>query len=128
MTMHTPIRYQANQMNRFMFFPRPINRFQAIQAQLADNAVELEAARRLTQWSAWRADAGMPNETEANMAKLFASEAAWRICERASRVLASYGYASDYPVQRYLRDVRFTLIGGGTSEILRVNIARGLSR
>jgi butyryl-CoA dehydrogenase len=42
-------------------------------------------------------------------------------------VLASYGYAREYAVERYLRDVRFTLIGGGTSEILRVNIARGLS-
>jgi butyryl-CoA dehydrogenase len=61
------------------------------------------------------------------MAKLFASEAAARICERAARVLASYGYTPDHAVERYLRDVRFTLIGGGTSEILRVNIARGLS-
>jgi butyryl-CoA dehydrogenase len=68
----------------------------------------------------------MPNDTEASMAKLFASEAAYRICDRAARVLASYGFASDYPVERYLRDVRFTLIGGGTSEILKINIARGL--
>ena len=70
----------------------------------------------------------MPCETEANMAKLFASEAAWRICERAARVLASYGFAEDYPIERYFRDVRFTLIGGGTSEILKVNIARGLQQ
>ena len=41
-------------------------------------------------------------------------------------MLASYGYAEEYPIQRYLRDIRFTLIGGGTSEILRANIARGL--
>ena len=60
------------------------------------------------------------------MAKLSASEAAWRTCEKAARVLASYGFATDYPVERYLRDVRFTLIGGGTSEILKINIARGL--
>ncbi len=47
-----------------------------------------------------------------------------RICDQAARVLASYGYAMEYPVQRYLRDVRFTLIGGGTSEILKLIIAK----
>jgi butyryl-CoA dehydrogenase len=109
-------------------FGRPIAKFQAIQIHLAENATELEAARRLTQWTAWRAEQGLPNETEANMAKLFASEAGYRICERAARVLAGYGFATDYPIERYLRDVRFTLIGGGTSEVLKVNIARGLAR
>ncbi len=108
-------------------FGRPINRFQAVGAHLADMAVELQAARQLTHWAAWRSDQGLPNAHEAAMAKLFASEAAYRICDRAARVLASYGYSNDYPIGRYLRDVRFTLIGGGTSEILRVNIAKGLS-
>jgi butyryl-CoA dehydrogenase len=109
-------------------FGRPINRFQAVQAHLADMAVDLEAARRMTHWAAWRCDQGRANEHEASMAKLFASEAALRVCDRAARVLASYGFAEDFAVERYLRDVRFTLIGGGTSEILRVNIAGGLSR
>ena len=59
------------------------------------------------------------------MAKLFATEAAARICDQAARVLASYGYAMEYPVQRYLRDVRFTLIGGGTSEILKLDHRQG---
>jgi len=107
-------------------FGKPINKFQAVQLHLADNAVDLEAARRLVQWAAWRSEQGLPNDDQASMAKLFASEAALRICDRAARVLASYGFADDYPVQRYLRDVRFVLIGGGTSEILRVNIAKGL--
>jgi butyryl-CoA dehydrogenase len=105
-------------------FGRPINRFQAVQLHLADNATELEAARRLVQWTAWRSERGVPNDTEAAMAKLFASEAAHRVCDRAARVLASYGFADDYPVERYLRDVRFTLIGGGTSEILKLVIAK----
>ena len=56
-----------------------------------------------------------------------ATEAAARICDQAARVLASYGYAMEYPVQRYLRDVRFTLIGGGTSEILKLIIAKELA-
>ncbi|MDP7295786.1 MAG: acyl-CoA dehydrogenase family protein, partial [Vicinamibacterales bacterium] len=100
----------------------------AIQAHLADMAVDLAAARQMTHWAAWRCDQGMPNAQEASMAKLFASEAAHRVCERAARILASYGYAEEYPIERYLRDIRFTLIGGGTSEILRINIAKGLSR
>jgi len=107
-------------------FGRPIAEFQAIQAHLADMAVDLEAARRMTHAAACRSEQGLPSETEASMAKLFATEAALRVCDRAARVLASYGYAKDYAVERYLRDVRFTLIGGGTSEILRVNIAKGL--
>jgi len=108
-------------------FGKPIGKFQAIRMHLADMATDLEAARRLVQWTAWRNEQGLPNDTEASMAKLFASEAAYRICDRAARVLASYGFATDYPVERYLRDVRFTLIGGGTSEILKINIGRGLS-
>ena len=118
------VRYAANRKQ----FGRPINRFQAVQAHLAEMAVDHQAARQLTHWAAWHSDQGHEGGTaqEAAMAKLFASEAALRICDRAARVLASYGFASEYAVSRYLRDVRFTLIGGGTSEILRVNIARGL--
>ena len=109
-------------------FGKPIDRFQAVQAHLADMAVELQAARQLTYWAAWRSDQKLRNDDEAAMAKLFASEAALRVCDHAARVLASYGFAREYAVERYLRDVRFTLIGGGTSEILRGNIARGLGR
>jgi butyryl-CoA dehydrogenase len=50
-----------------------------------------------------------------------------RVCDQAARVFASYGYAMEYPVQRFLRDVRFTLIGGGTSEILKLIIAKEIS-
>lgn len=107
-------------------FGRPIRKFQAIQGHLAEMAVDLQAARRLTHWAAWRSDQKLDNANEAAMAKLFASEAAARICDRAARVTASYGFATDSPIERYLRDVRFTLIGGGTSEILRINIARSL--
>jgi butyryl-CoA dehydrogenase len=107
-------------------FGRAISQFQAIQIHLAEMAVDLEASRHLVEWAAWRSEQGLKNEDQAAMAKLFASEAAQRICDRAARVLGSYGFAKEYPVERYLRDVRFTLIGGGTSEILLVNIAKGL--
>ncbi len=108
-------------------FGKPINRFQAIGQKLAEMATELEAADHLVYYAAWRRDAGKPYHKEAAMAKLFASEAAATVCDKAARVLASYGYAMEYPVQRYLRDVRFTLIGGGTSEILKMIIAKEVS-
>jgi butyryl-CoA dehydrogenase len=105
-------------------FGKPIGKNQAIRVQLADRATELEAARHLILHAAWLEDEGLPNMKEASMAKLFASESALSACDTAARVLASYGYAMEYPVQRYLRDVRFTLIGGGTSEILKLIIAK----
>jgi len=109
-------------------FGRPIKTFQAIKMRLAEMATELEAARRLVHYGAWRDDRGLPNRKEAAMAKLFASEAGLKVCDGAARVLASYGYAEEYPVERHLRDVRFTLIGGGTSEILKLVIAKEICR
>lgn len=105
-------------------FGRPIQTFQAVKMRLAEMATELEAARRLVHYGAWRDDQGLPSRKEAAMAKLFASETGLRVCDGAARVLASYGYAEEYPVERHLRDVRFTLIGGGTSEILKLVIGK----
>jgi alkylation response protein AidB-like acyl-CoA dehydrogenase len=117
------LRYAAERRQ----FGKPINRYQAIQTRLADMATGLEAAAQLVYRAAWLRDAGKPHHKEAAMAKLFASETAAGICDGAARVFASYGYAMEYPAQRYLRDVRFTLIGGGTSEILKLVIAKELS-
>ncbi|HEX9181714.1 MAG TPA: acyl-CoA dehydrogenase family protein [Burkholderiales bacterium] len=117
------VRYAAERKQ----FGKPINRYQAIQMKLAEMATELEAATTLVYRAAWLRDAGKPHHKEAAMAKLFASECAARVADQAARVLASYGYAMEYPVQRYLRDVRFTLIGGGTSEILKLIIAKEVS-
>jgi len=108
-------------------FGQPINRFQAIQLKLAEMATDLEAARRLVHYAAWLKDNDRPHHKEAAMAKLFASEAAVQICDKAARVMASYGYSMEFAVQRHLRDIRFTLIGGGTSEILKLIIAKELS-
>ncbi len=107
-------------------FGKPIDRFQAIQLKLAEMGTALEAATRFVHYAAWLFDSGKPHHTEAAMAKLFATESAATICDQAARILASYGYAMEFPVQRHLRDVRFTLIGGGTSEILKLIIAKGL--
>ncbi|HRD85679.1 MAG TPA: acyl-CoA dehydrogenase family protein, partial [Rubrivivax sp.] len=105
-------------------FGKPLNRFQAIQLKLAEMATALESATWLVRLAAWLHAQGQPHHKEAAMAKLHATETAAMVCDQAARILASYGYAMDYPVQRYLRDVRFTLIGGGTSEILKLVIAK----
>jgi len=108
-------------------FGKPINRYQAIQLKLAEMGTELEAARCLVHYAAWLKDNDKPHHKEAAMAKLFASEAAVGICDKAARIMASYGYSMEYAVQRHLRDIRFTLIGGGTSEILKLIIAKELA-
>lgn len=107
-------------------FGKPISSFQAIKLKFADMAVQLDTARHYMLFAANLCDRGLPRQKESAMAKLYASEAANNICDEASRIMASYGYAMDFPVQRYLRDARFTLIGGGTSEILKINIAKDL--
>jgi butyryl-CoA dehydrogenase len=115
-------RYAAERVQ----FGKPIDRYQAIQFKLAEMATALESAVFLVRHAAWLHAAGRPHHKEAAMAKLHATETAAMVCEQAARVFASYGYAMEYPVQRYLRDVRFTLIGGGTSEILKLVIAKEL--
>jgi len=107
-------------------FGKPIGKFQAIRMKAADMAVQLETARQMLYYAAWLSDQDKPRQKIAAIVKLYASECANSICDEASRILASYGYAMEYPVQRYWRDARFTLIGGGTNEILKINIAREL--
>ena len=108
-------------------FGKPINRFQAIQTHLAEMGTDLEAATRLVHYAAWLRDEDRPHQREAAMAKLFATERAADICDKATRILGSYGYAMEFGAQRYLRDIRFTLYGGGTSEILKMLIAREMT-
>jgi alkylation response protein AidB-like acyl-CoA dehydrogenase len=107
-------------------FAKPLADFQAIQWMLADSKTELEAARLLVWQAAALADAGRPFSHQASMAKLFASEAANRVCDRALQIHGGYGYLNEFPVERYLRDVRVTRIGEGTSEVQRLVIAREL--
>jgi len=107
-------------------FGKPIVEHQAIGFKLADMLTSLHAATLMTYQAAGAIDAGRPVTREAAMTKLFASETAVRVTDEAARVLASYGLAMEYPVQRYFRDARFLLPGGGTSEILRLVIGRDL--
>ena len=117
------VRYAAERKQ----FGKPINRFQAIQLKLADMGTDLEAATHLVHYAAWLKDRGRQCQREAAMAKLFASERAVEICDQATRILGSYGFAMEYAAQRYFRDIRFTLYGGGTSEILKLIVARDMT-
>jgi alkylation response protein AidB-like acyl-CoA dehydrogenase len=107
-------------------FGKPIGKFQAIKSKLAKVATELEAARLLVYYVSWMIDQKIPCMKESAMAKLFASEVAIRAVDEAFRVHASYGFSMDMPIQRYVRDARFLLIGGGTNEILEMIIAKEL--
>ena len=109
-------------------FGRPIGEFQLIAAKLADMATELHAARLLTADAAARRDAGEAVTTAGAMAKYFATEVCARIVDEATRIHGSYGFAMEYAAQRYFRDARFLLYGGGTSEILRGLIGRDVLR
>ena len=105
-------------------FGKPIGDFQAIQWKLADMATQLQAARLLIYQAAVKKDQGQPFTQDAAMAKLFASEAADRACWEAIQIHGGMGYSREMPVERYYRDNRLTLIGEGTSEIMRLVIAR----
>jgi benzylmalonyl-CoA dehydrogenase len=107
-------------------FGKPIGEHQAIGFKLADMLTSIHVATLLTYQAARRLDAGRAVGREAAVTKLVASEAAVKVTDEAARIFASYGLAMEYPVQRYFRDARFLLPGGGTSEILRVIIGRDL--
>ena len=107
-------------------FGRPIAQFQAIQWKLADMQSEISAARLLTRHGAWLKQNKRPYESEAAMAKLFASEVSSRVTNAAIQTFGGYGYCQDYPVERLLRDAKITELYEGTSEIQRLVIARKL--
>ena len=105
-------------------FGKPIASLSVIQGMIADMGAELEAARTLGYKAAWLKDQGRPHTKEAAMAKILATEAAWRAADHAVQIHGGYGYCKEYDVERYYRDVRVTRIYEGTSEIQRLVIAR----
>ena len=108
-------------------FGQKLADFQALQFMLADMATELEAARLMVWRAAAALDAGAPDATlRCAMAKRFATDACFRICDQALQLHGGYGYIKDYAVERYLRDLRVHRILEGTNEIMRVIIARKL--
>ncbi|HNT05963.1 MAG TPA: acyl-CoA dehydrogenase [Anaerolineae bacterium] len=107
-------------------FGQPISQFQAIQWMLADMATRIEAARLLTYNAALAKMSGQPYSKEASMAKLFASETAVWVADRAVQIHGGYGYMKEYSVERNYRDAKITEIYEGTSEVQRMVIARAV--
>jgi alkylation response protein AidB-like acyl-CoA dehydrogenase len=103
--------------------------FQALQFKLADMATELDAARLMLWRAASSLDRGDPDATlHCAMAKRLATDAGFHVCNEALQLHGGYGYLKDFPIERYLRDVRVHQILEGTNEIMRVIIARRLLR
>lgn len=107
-------------------FGRPIAEFQAIQFKLVDMATEIDAARLMTHRAAYLKQQGSSVTTEAAMAKLMASEIAVKAAGESVQIFGGYGFIKDYPAEKYYRDCKLTTIGEGTSEIMRVVLARQL--
>jgi len=107
-------------------FGRVIATFQGVHFALADMATEIEAAKHLVYHAAWLKQHGHPFKREAAMAKLYASELAMRATIKAVQLHGGYGYTTEYPVERMMRDAKICEIGEGTSEIQRIVIAREL--
>ena len=106
-------------------FGRPLADFQALQFKLADMATELVAARQMVRLAASKLDAGHADATVyCAMAKRFATDVGFEVCNQALQIHGGYGYLHDYPLERYLRDVRVHQILEGTNEIMRVIVAR----
>jgi len=108
-------------------FGRPLADFQALQFRLADMATELDAARLMVWRAAQELDSGAPDKTlHCAMAKRFATDVGFNVCNEALQLHGGYGYIREYPIERFFRDVRVHQILEGTNEIMRVVIARNL--
>ncbi|MGH7956862.1 MAG: acyl-CoA dehydrogenase family protein, partial [Opitutaceae bacterium] len=107
-------------------FGRMLAEFQAIQFMFADCETELRAAEALVLQAAILATRGVRHSRESSIAKLYASEAASRICNRSLQIHGGYGYTRDIPVERYWRDARLSEVGEGSSEVQRIVISRAL--
>ena len=107
-------------------FGRPIAGFQAIHFKIADMKVAVENARMATYRAAWLKQRGRPYKAEAAEAKLYASEMAVTVAREAVQVHGGYGFMEEFPVARFYRDSKVLEIGEGTSEVMRILIAREL--
>ncbi|WP_045477659.1 acyl-CoA dehydrogenase family protein [Vibrio owensii] len=108
-------------------FGKSLAQFQALQFKLADMATELVAARQLVRYAASKLDRGDPDATTyCAMAKRFATDVGFQVCDQALQLYGGYGYIKEYPMERYFRDVRVHQILEGTNEIMRLIIARRL--
>jgi alkylation response protein AidB-like acyl-CoA dehydrogenase len=119
--------YAAQYARERITFGKPINEHQAVAFKLADMETGTAAARELLYKACALADRGDPQLGKySSMAKLFASDNAMRVTVEAVQVLGGYGYVTEYPVERYMRDAKITQIYEGTNEIQRLVISRAM--
>ncbi len=109
-------------------FGKAIGEYQLIRAKLAEMATDMEAARLMVYWVAWMIGQGMNPRKEAAMAKMFATETCLKVVDEVTRIYGANGFASEYGPQRYFRDARFLLYGGGTHEIIKDFVGREIVR
>ncbi|PMJ92646.1 acyl-CoA dehydrogenase family protein [Vibrio sp. 10N.261.55.A7] len=108
-------------------FGKNLGQFQGLQFKLSDMATELVAARQLVRYAASKLDNGDPEATAyCAMAKRFATDVGFKVCDQALQLYGGYGYIKEYPLERYFRDVRVHQILEGTNEIMRLIVARRL--
>ncbi|MFW6054865.1 MAG: acyl-CoA dehydrogenase family protein [Thermodesulfobacteriota bacterium] len=119
-SMEASLRYARERVQ----FGKPIGKNQLIQSKIANMAVNLEAGRLMIQNTCRMIDNNIPCMHQATMTKYFVTEAACKATDEATRIFGGYGYSMEYPVQRYYRDSRFLLYGGGVHEVLQTNIAK----
>ncbi|MFL1456356.1 acyl-CoA dehydrogenase family protein [Marinobacter sp. GN3S48] len=116
-----------NYMHERQQFGKPLAAFQALQFKLADMATHLVAARQMVRLGAWKLDHQDPEATlHCAMAKRFATDACFEVCNDALQIHGGYGYIREYPLERYVRDLRVHQILEGTNEIMRLIAARRL--
>ena len=113
----------VNYANERSQFGQKIGAFQMIKASIAEMCVEHEAAQLLVYRAAWLKDQGLPNQYQTSLGKLAASESAVHCANEAMKIVGSFGYSSEYPVERYLRDAKSFQIVEGTSNIQKLIIA-----
>ncbi|WP_370327047.1 acyl-CoA dehydrogenase family protein [Euzebya sp.] len=107
-------------------FGKPIAHFQTIAHTLAEMKINLESARLMLRYGAWKKDQGLDHQIEASMAKAYIGQAALQNADSAIQIHGGWGYIKDFPVERAWRDAKLSTIGGGTTEIQKVIISRML--
>ena len=124
-TAQSALEEAQNYMNEREQFGKKISEFQAMQFKIADMVTDLVAARTLTRLAAYKIDKGdMEATTYSAMAKRFATDVGFNVCNEALQIFGGYGYIQEYPLERHVRDVRVHQILEGTNEIMKMIIGR----
>ena len=124
-TAQSALEEAQNYMNEREQFGKKISEFQAMQFKIADMVTDLVAARTMTRLAAYKIDKGdMEATTYSAMAKRFATDVGFNVCNEALQIFGGYGYIQEYPLERHVRDVRVHQILEGTNEIMKMIIGR----